>query len=61
MACNFPATVLLQMRREAAERANDEADPTPLMNFVLAIDTLRAAHFDVDGCRCWEEAVKRNA
>jgi hypothetical protein len=49
------------MRREAAERANDEADPTPLMNFVLAIDTLRAAHFDVDGCRCWEEAVKRNA
>ena len=61
MSCNFPATVLLQMRREAAERANDEADPTPLMSFVLAIDTLRTAHFDVDGCPCWEEAVKRNA
>lgn len=61
MNCDFPATQLIELRREISERADKSNDPyfvRSCCNFVLAVDLLRLAHEDVDGCQCWLEAVE---
>jgi hypothetical protein len=59
--CGFPAAELIRMRRQVADRANESQDPAFVSNcagFVKGVDDLRLAHEDVDGCRCWYEALK---
>lgn len=59
MKCDFPAEQLKKMRRELAERADKSSDQgfvSNCCNFIMAVDRLRLAHEDVDGCQCWYAA-----
>ena len=58
MNCEFPAAQLVKMRREIAKQADMSSDPefvSNCCNFVMAVDRLRLAHEDVNGCQCWYE------
>ena len=59
--CDFPAVVLKEARRKAAEDADKSADETFVRSacgFILAVDRLRLAHEELTGCKCWYEAGK---
>ncbi len=53
--CNFPSKELRAYRQELAMLADATPDDrlVPLMNLVMAIDSLRLDHEALDGCRCW--------
>jgi hypothetical protein len=60
MPCNFPSAALLAYKRQLAiecDRELDESNRRHRMTTVMAIETLRMMHEDIDGCQCWYEAV----
>jgi len=60
--CRFPAAELIRMRRQLAaqaDRSNDVVFVRNAMEFVRATDDLRIAHFELEDCLCWQEAVER--
>lgn len=57
MECKFPAKQLAQYRAYALTCSKE--NPTVAAEIVLRIDQLRLAHEDLDGCRCWYDAISK--
>jgi hypothetical protein len=65
MSCSFPATQLLEYRRELVKMA-DRLDPESqelrdAMASALAIDQLRILHEGITNCQCWYLALAETA
>ncbi len=60
--CDFPAKVLLKIRRDVAVSADRTQDMETIRSqaaFVMAVDQLRIAHEELTNCRCWYEEIER--